>query len=206
MRLFVLTPERGMLDEWRVLNFLMDDCAFLLHLRKPGATKSELFRLLSEVKQEHLSRIVLHDHFDLLNDFPTLRGVHLNSRNPAFEHTQRPISVSRSCHSLAEIRTALTGPERCDYVFLSPIFDSISKAGYVRAFTHDELAQAADNQMINERVIALGGMDAETIPLVKRYNFGGAAVLGALWTNFPETGDRDALLTRLRLLHKVVTT
>ncbi len=99
-------------------------------------------------------------------------GVHLNSRNP-----QAPAgfagTVSRSCHSLEESRGA------ADYVFISPVFDSISKAGYTAAFSLDELRGKVDS-----RCIALGGVEPCRLSQVADAGFGGAALLGYIWRDF----------------------
>jgi thiamine-phosphate pyrophosphorylase len=67
-----------------------------------------------------------------------------------------------------------------DYVFLSPVFDSISKPGY---FRNDELGMMSDEwkALVKTKVIALGGIDASNIHKTKELGFDGAAVLGAVW-------------------------
>ena len=69
----------------------------------------------------------------------------------------------------------------CDYLFLSPLFDSISKSGYRAAFTDGELRDAAARGLLGERVVALGGIRPELLPRVRELGFGGAALLGAVW-------------------------
>jgi thiamine-phosphate pyrophosphorylase len=71
-----------------------------------------------------------------------------------------------------------------DYVFLSPIFDSISKAGYKSAFTEEMLKEASDKGIIDEKVVALGGVTFDKIPYLKKLNFGGAAMMGILVGSF----------------------
>ena len=73
-----------------------------------------------------------------------------------------------------------------DYVFLSPIFDSISKNGYTAAFHRGALQAAARNGSIGDNVIALGGITPERIEEAAACNFGGAAVLGYLWADSVE--------------------
>ena len=68
-----------------------------------------------------------------------------------------------------------------DYLFLSPIFDSISKAGYKSNFTIDELRAAADAGIIDSRVFALGGVTPDRLSLLQSIGFGGAVMLGAVW-------------------------
>ena len=81
----------------------------------------------------------------------------------------------------------------CDYVFLSPIFDSISNQGYGKAFTSEELQNAKNQGLIGERTYALGGVELSRLPALRALGFGGAAVLGALW-NAP---DREHYLRLL---------
>ena len=68
-----------------------------------------------------------------------------------------------------------------DYLLLSPIFDSISKVGYRSAFSLEELERAARAGIIDERVIALGGVTLEKIPILEALNFGGVAMMGAVY-------------------------
>ncbi len=58
---------------------------------------------------------------------------------------------------------------------------SISKKDYKSAFLLDDLKTNLPD--INEKVIALGGIDQTNIKLIKDLNFAGAAVLGAVWQN-----------------------
>ena len=96
--------------------------------------------------------------------------------------------VSCSCHSLDEVKEHKSG---CDYVFLSPVFNSISKLNYNSAYTAEELRAAAKASIIDKKVIALGGIDEENLLEVKDFGFGGAAILGALWNKFDACTDRD---------------
>jgi thiamine-phosphate pyrophosphorylase len=161
-----------------------------LHLRKPDATVHELRKMLEQIDCDFHERIVLHDHFALAGLY-RLKGVHLNRRNPHPPADQR-LSVSKSCHSLNELREL----GRCSYAFLSPVFDSISKSGYNKAFTDEELIAARDEQLIGRNVYALGGVSLKEIPPAARYGFGGVAVLGALWEGFEENRNEETLLRR----------
>jgi len=91
-------------------------------------------------------------------------------------------SISRSCHSLAEVAE---WKERCSYVSLSPIFDSISKQGYKSAFSREELLQARHDGIIDDKVFALGGITFSRIEEVKALGFGGAMILGDAWKKSP---------------------
>lgn len=191
--------------EWIVITspgFLQGEADFIdrlfghgldrLHLRKPGADIGECRRLLDGISREWLPRIVVHDNFGLCREYG-LGGVHLNGRNPMAPPNHEG-SVSRSCHSLEEI-SRYKG--ECDYLTLSPIFNSISKQGYMAAFGPEQLAAARDSGLIDSRVIALGGVTLENIPRVKELGFGGVAILGDVWQRMAD-GNVDEYLASLR--------
>jgi thiamine-phosphate pyrophosphorylase len=194
MSLIVITVDALFEGEADVLNRLFERGLATLHLRKPFATEAELRKMLEQIDSRFHDRIVLHDRFSLLDTF-RLKGVHLNWRNP-LPPKRKELSVSCSCHSLEELKAA----GKFNYVFLSPIFDSISKADYMHAFSRETLQSAKADGWINRRVIALGGISPETIPQAADYGFGGVAVLGALWGDYPKTKAMDALLERFDAL------
>ena len=92
-----------------------------------------------------------------------------------------------SCHSLEEVDIK---KDMADYVFLSPIFNSISKSGYNSAFSKEELHNAMKQGKIDNKVIALGGVSSANIDTVKDLGFGGAALLGDIWDR-TESPDFD---------------
>ncbi len=153
----------------------------LLHLRKPDSRMENCERLIQQINPKWYSKIVVHDHFELCEKYQ-LHGIHLNSRNHEIPLGFKG-SISRSCHSIEEVKQA---QGKLDYVFLSPIFDSISKQGYQHAFTQEQLKQAAQEGIINKHVIALGGVSADKICQLKAWHFGGAAFLGAVWNQREE--------------------
>ena len=118
----------------------------------------------------------------------------MNKRNPEAPPLYKG-SISRSCHSLEEI---IEYKPVCDYVFLSPIFQSISKEGYGSGFSLDGLRNAKG--IIDDKVIALGGICPRTITKLKDIPFGGVAVLGALWGNDPSLFVADQLIKQFKRL------
>lgn len=192
MEWIVITSPGFLLGEADFIDRLFGHGLDRLHLRKPGADIGECRRLLDGISREWLPRIVVHDNFGLCREYG-LGGVHLNGRNPMAPPNHEG-SVSRSCHSLEEI-SRYKG--ECDYLTLSPIFNSISKQGYMAAFEPEQLAAARDSGLIDRRVIALGGVTLENIPRVKELGFGGVAILGDVWQRMAD-GNVDEYLTSLR--------
>ncbi|WP_425886151.1 thiamine phosphate synthase [Parabacteroides sp. ASD2025] len=193
-RLIVITTPYFFRGESVVLTHLFEEGMQRLHLRKPDGDADELRRLLDKVPAIHYPKIVLHDCFGLAADYG-LGGVHLNKRSH-----QAPAgftgTISRSCHSVGELEQFRT----LDYLFLSPIFQSISKEGYGNGFEMETLREASDAGIINDKVIALGGIDLTTLPFLRPFRFGGAAVLGALWGDRPSADRLDSIIKQYKKL------
>ena len=180
MKLIVISKEKVFDGEPLWINALMGEYDFTFHLRKPGLTERETEEIILQINSNFHNRIVLHDHFPLAEKY-RLKGVHLNSRNPQAnfkgEYWNR-CSISRSCHSLEEVAA---NKDSCNYLTLSPVFDSISKEGYKAGFPEEILISAADKGIIDSKVVALGGISSSNIQSVKKLGFGGVAVLGTVW-------------------------
>ncbi len=182
-KLAVITSAKFIDREAEHLTALFQNGLRYLHLRKPNATEAEIRRLLDTLPTEYHQFIILHDHFELTSEY-NLLGVHLNSRNP------EPLQgwkghVSCSCHSIEEVKRKKSF---CNYLFLSPIYDSISKEGYGAAFPKDDLRTAQSQGIIDDKVLALGGVSAEHLPEIFSLGFGGAAFLGDVWNVFEREG------------------
>ena len=171
-----ITGENLLPDEDRLIVTALESGVDLIHLRKPLASCQQFCDLLNAIPERYYRRIVLHD-FHVLAQQYAVHGIHLNRRFPVVPETYRG-AMSRSCHTLAEVVACKT---QYDYVFLSPVCDSISKQGYRAAFTCNQLEDAARCGTIDSKVIALGGISPDNIAGILRYGFGGVAVLGYLW-------------------------
>lgn len=192
MKWIVITAPEFIEGEAEYIESLFQRGLDILHLRKPGSDITDCRRLLDSINSKWRAQIVVHDHFCLCAEYQ-LKGVHLNGRNP-----QPPVghegTVSRSCHSLEEI---VRYKASCNYMTLSPIFNSISKQGYLSAFTSQQLLTARESGLIDNRVIALGGVTLQNIPQVRKYGFGGAAILGDVWQRKTDS-NVDEYLDSLR--------
>ena len=137
MKLIVITTPQFFEGEAEAVTSLFQNGLEMLHLRKPGASAEEMGNFLQQLPMEYMPRIVTHEQFQLASVFG-LKGIHLNGRNPQIPSGYKG-HVSRSCHSLEEV---LKHKSDCNYVFLSPIYDSISKEGYSSAYSCDTLQKA----------------------------------------------------------------
>lgn len=175
MRRLVITPDHySAADTGKALTMLHTG-AERLHLRTIGASEAALRTLIEAFPAPYRSRLSIHEHFHLAQEYGT--GIHLNSRHPAPPAGWCGVT-SRSCHSIEELALF---PD-IDYMFLSPIFDSISKSGYRSAYTPEMLREGKERNLINPRVIALGGVTPNHETFLQQYGFGGYAMMGAAFS------------------------
>lgn len=201
MKIIIITLPEFFEGETALVNRLFEQGKIeRLHLRKPKATEQQMAGWIEQIALPFRHLIVLHDHHQLAYSYK-LGGIHLNSRNPdvpmwteelqSQETLQNAVlpqagtaslwgnfTISRSCHSLNEVRRY---KKECDYLFLSPIYDSISKEDYGAAFSREELAEAKGEGLLQDNVIALGGISPDKLAEVELSGFAGAAMLGAFW-------------------------
>ena len=191
MKIIAITTLNFIECEASVIPHLLQLGVDLVHIRKPSATSEQMALLLNSLPTWCYDQLVVHDCLELANKY-NLKGVHLNRRNHTVPDNFKG-SVSMSCHSLEEVEIK---KDMADYVFLSPIFNSISKNGYNSAFSKEELHNAMKQGTIDKKVIALGGVSLANIETVKDLGFGGAALLGDIWYR-TESPDFDEYIKSL---------
>lgn len=190
MKIIAITTPKIISDDGYIIRGLLDNGVDIVHLRKPESTIDECRRLLSNLGEEYRARIVVHDYPELYYEF-SLRGVHINKNIGTLPDGYDGLRT-RSCHSFEEV---VRYKDECDYLFLSPIFDSISKAGYHSAFDECSLRQASISGVIDSRVIALGGVTFNKIDYLRNLNFGGVAMSGAIYSVDAVDGLKSACMS-----------
>lgn len=178
-QIVIITSPRFFPGEAEMLSLLLGGLDCRVHLRKPGCTERQMRGLIEALPEEFRPELTLQDHLSLAPEYG-VGGVHPTSRFPVAPEGWTGL-VSRSSHSLGEVAMC----RDADYVFLSPVFDSISKSGYSSAFTDAQLRSAPE---IDGHVYALGGVRPEHFPLLAEYGFGGAALLGHVWRDCSPEG------------------
>ena len=179
MKLIVVTAPTFFVEEDKIITALFEEGLDILHLRKPETPAMYSERLLTLIPEKYHKRIITHEHFYLQEEF-SLMGIHLNTRNSKEPHDYSG-HISCTCHSLDEVQNK---KHFYDYLFLSPIYNCITKSGVTSGFTAEELRQAGKSKVIDSRVMALGGITPDNILEIKDYGFGGAVVMGDLWNKF----------------------
>lgn len=181
MKLILLSTPDIWAGEQAILEQLFARGLQRFHLRKPDAPFEDLREWLSRLPYELHSRIVLHQHWELIEEF-SVGGLHMpewcrKQMSAQDRHTFRQLteladmSLSTSVHDLETLEVI----QDIDDVFLSPVFPSISKKGY----GPKEKLTVSKRYLFN--VYALGGVQASHLPEVQARGFDGAAILGAIW-------------------------
>ncbi|MBL4578498.1 MAG: thiamine phosphate synthase [Flavobacteriales bacterium] len=186
MKLIILSRRKIHKREPETVTSLFKNGLETFHLRKPGASKADIEDFLKQIPQKYLNRVVLHSKHELVPKYG-LKGIHLTSRDRKkkfrtwfhmkYLKVKHPLmTMSTSFHSL---ETLIEGGSKYDYSFLSPVFDSVSKANHKGQFAKHNLSVIFDK--LEHKTIALGGVEEDKIEKVREMGFTGAAVLGAIW-------------------------
>ncbi len=181
--LIVISSESEQTEESQQIEALFTQGLKKLHLRKPYDDKKACRQLIQDIPERFHSRISLHQYHELADEF-NIGGIHLTEkfRKHLIRENQlakkmaywekKNYYISSSFHSIKDIREE---SNRFDYVFLSPVFHSITKKGYQgKRFDVYPLAS-------NAFIIGLGGIKANNINEALHLGYKGVAVLGAVW-------------------------
>lgn len=188
MKKIIISNPTDFEDEIGLIEELLTDNSLVFHLRKPEKSCEELSAFLKQISPEFYQQIVLHSHHDLLEKYK-LKGVHFTETIRQIFTDEALISavkmlqnkgltVSFSLHSLEAI---IQLPCKADYVFLSPIFQSISKEDYPSAFSVEILTRFFENRQSAVPVLALGGISNANIEIIQAIGFQGYALMGSVW-------------------------
>jgi thiamine-phosphate pyrophosphorylase len=171
--LAVLTSPVDISGEIECLEGMLEAGLEKLHLRKPGGAVEGLLERLAPWWS---SKLVVHGSVELAmrHGVSQVHGA-VRARDGA--------AVSTSVHSWEELKRL---PSGVAYAFISPVFDSISKRGYLA--NADMLT--IPPEPLPCRPVGMGGVSADTIGLMIARGWTGAALLGWIWEEPREAVSR----------------
>lgn len=159
-------------NEIKIISELIQEFRCRVHIRKKECSLQELTDFCSRLSESTDVRyLTLHGHAELVKTY-SFGGYHGKTNEDLGDH----VLFSTSCHAMSEADGA-----ECDYLFLSPIFDSISKQGYRSPYQMEELQGWLSERKTSAKIVALGGVDASNVKQAYELGFDGVALLGALW-------------------------
>jgi thiamine-phosphate pyrophosphorylase len=189
MKLFVLTPSKtsDVNQEALIASKLFELGLETFHVRKPRYSTKELSNYLEKIPARFHNRVVIHSHHNLALKY-NLKGIHLTHThlkkkirlwiNLKLIRFKKPnITVSTSFRKLASLYEE---ENAYHYVFLSPIYDSIS--GKFQAGFNEHSLKAAINKT-PFKIIARGGVDGSKIENIVDIGFDGLILNSSLWSS-----------------------
>jgi thiamine-phosphate pyrophosphorylase len=176
--MIVITDPQFFVDESKYINALFENGLDVLHIRKPDASIDEVRELIMQIKVQYHYKIMIHSHYELRKEF-NIRGIHFpgDSKHLIPQFADCNCKKSQSIHEIQELQTV---HPLINYVFLSPLFPSISKAGYSKPWNFMDLILALKNSYPFQ-IIPLGGINAKNLVIAKEFGFREFAVLGSIW-------------------------
>lgn len=172
-RLIVITAPEFFDGETEILNQLFESGLMRLHVRKPQSQRQEVEKLVSEIDSNFKERVTIHYYSELVSEMG-LGGMHFSYPQIREVKASGEYTISCSLHQWKELNEV---QDKIDYCFMSPVFDSISKAGYLANESLKQIPPSAKN------VFALGGITETNYEEVLGRGYRGIAVMGYLWTN-----------------------
>lgn len=186
MIISVLSHPKSVENELETILFLLENGVDTFHIRKPNLSRKQTIAFIENFPKKHWDKFVLHHHYSLVFKMG-LKGIHLNRKKKKspfltklllyyFKLKLPEMHISTSFSNLSSL---FEDNRKYNYVFLSPVFDSISKSGYQSSFSHHNLKAAMDKT--KHKVLALGGVRADKIQLIRSAGFSGMVLSGILW-------------------------
>jgi thiamine-phosphate pyrophosphorylase len=185
MKVILISPSQKQESEIAILLNMFEQGLLTYHVRKKSFSTSELKKYLEKIPKKYHKRIIIHTHHELALKYD-LKGIYISQ-----VHKKRKIKLwllgkwLRFRKKDLEITTTMRNIEaildsipRYDYVFLSPVFDSLS-GNFQSAFSEYNLIPILKNTQY--RVIARGGISINTIEKAQQLGFGGIAFYTSIW-------------------------
>lgn len=180
----VISNENYIKEETKLINWLFDSGLEVFHLRKKQIEYNSYIEIVKNIPSKYHERIIIHDFYELIKEY-NFRGVHLSEkkRKSGFELnseilktiSEKKLVKGTSVHNPDDVSVMI---DKYDYLWLSPVFKSISKNNYFPEYNWIVRDFAEKNKLV-----ALGGIRADNLNDVEQRGFKNAAVLGYLWNN-----------------------
>jgi thiamine-phosphate pyrophosphorylase len=188
MKIVVISQSKIIENEHKIIQDLFEAGLETFHVRKPRLRTKQLVEFLEKIPPQFHNRIIIHSHHNLANKY-NLQGVHYTRLHlePTFRNwwrekklgfIKRKLIKTSSHNKLATLYDE--NDIEFDYVFLSPIFDSIT-GKYQSGFYEDAIKAAV--QKTGRKIVARGGIDITRIEKVNELGLHGIALYSCLWNS-----------------------
>lgn len=190
MKIIVVTSSKETEKEPAIVTSMFENGLETLHVRKPRFSTRELSAYLEKIPASFHPNIVIHSHHHLAGKYK-LKGLHFTKSHLRSNFKTwlrlKMLSLKKPLPSLvfSSSHSKLAGlydeeAFNYNYVFLSPIFDSLT--GKFQSGFYEEGIKAAIAKT-GKKVIARGGIDYTKVEKVHQLGFYGLALYSAIWEN-----------------------
>ncbi len=207
MKLIVISSSKTIENEASIITKLFESGLETFHLRKHKFSTYTMKQFIKSIPPHFHNRIVIHSHHNLARKFK-LKGIHLTkSHQKDAVKTWLTVKILRFSNPEIEITTSFNNigqllDKKSDYeytyVFLSPVFDSLSSK-FQSGFTEHSLASALKKSRY--KVIARGGVDMEAIEKGEKIGFHGLAFYSAMWKKKDPLVEFNKIVDRFKELN-----
>ena len=185
MKLIVISPSKKQENEVPFLINMFEQGLPTYHIRKKTFSTRQLKELIESIPKKYHNRLVIHSHHELALKY-NLKGIYISR-----SHKKRKIrlwfflnwlklrkSNLQVSVTFRSIENVYDFNPRYDYIFLAPIFDTLS-GNFQSAFSDYNLRPTLKNSKYN--IIARGGISADTIQKAAELGFKGLAFYSSIW-------------------------
>lgn len=185
MKLILISPSKKQDSEIGFLLNMFEQGLQTYHVRKKAFSTRELKNYLEDIPEKYHNRLVIHSHHELALKFK-LKGIYISrshKRNKFrlwfwkkwLKLRRGDLEISTTQRSIEDVLDYIP---RYDYIFLAPVFDSLS-GNFQSAFSDYNLIPALKNSRY--KVMARGGVSAATLKKAHGLGFGGVAFYTSIW-------------------------
>ncbi len=187
MKFLVISSSSEIENEAQIITSLFEAGLDHFHLRKHKLSTKKTKDLLKAIPAHFHDRIVLHSHHNLARKF-NLKGIHLTKSHlkkrfktwltiKLIQLKNPEIVITTSFSNIGQLFEK-EHRYQYNYVFLSPIFDSLNSK-FQGGFTEHSLKSAILKTSFN--VVARGGVDINAIEKSNEIGFAGIAFYSCIW-------------------------
>ena len=204
MKVIVISSSGDSENEPLIANKMFAAGLKSFHIRKPKWSTRRLRQYVDKIDPTFHHRLVIHSHHNLALYY-NLKGIHLTKKHRKHSFASgimlrllklknKNLTISTS---MSRLTSLAEGNGKYDYVFLSPVFDSLS-GKYQSGFTESTLKTSINKTKY--KVIARGGVDIYSIEKVMDIGFSGMALYTSLWKNSDPLDMFNKIMSRCKEL------
>jgi thiamine-phosphate pyrophosphorylase len=190
----LISPEEAFEEEINLVNLMFKVGLDRYHIRRPSLDQRGHLAELKTFSKSRYGQISIHGGLPK-GAIRKRVGMHKKSINDWGVLEASALS-SASFHSESEIASDIS---KVDYAMISPVFDSISKQGYLSKYSAKEWLELNKKRKTTHPksiLLALGGIKEANLEVVFNMGFDGVALMGAVW------GTSDPLVTFTKISKK----